>query len=179
MMSNPVERLTAEWRLAPAAALSDPSDALNAAPRKNRPFQQGQSRSIPAFGGTLLLRPYRESNNENRRGSAWIPWTMGFAPNLRTEIRVYARFILDNYPNAKIGLLLISASSFKEAGDPTRSDDEGMPRWVAFMDRYYPAATGTASLRPTATVRPSCWSRCCSNAGTICRAKISCGRPQT
>src|SRR5713101_272926 len=170
-----------------------------------------------------------------------FPWTMGFAPNLRTEIRVYARFILDNYPNAKVGLLyqnddsgkdyltglrealgakaserlvseasyevadptadsqvlllkaagvdvlmdmaapkfaaqvirraaqlnwkpvhllgvgsssigavlvpagvenskgLISASSFKEAGDPTWSDDEGMKRWVAFMDRYYPS----------------------------------------
>src|SRR5712675_3437222 len=34
-----------------------------------------------------------------------FPWTMGFAPNLRTEIRVYVRFILDNYPNARIGLL--------------------------------------------------------------------------
>jgi branched-chain amino acid transport system substrate-binding protein len=168
------------------------------------------------------------------------PWTMGFAPNLRTEIRVYARFILDNYPHAKVGLLfpndesgkdyltglkealgasanemlvseapydltdptvdsqvvlfkttgvevlvnmaapkfaaqvirkaaelnwkplhllgvgsssiagvlvpaglenskgLISASSFKEAGDPTWADDEGMKRWVAFMDSYYP-----------------------------------------
>jgi len=170
-----------------------------------------------------------------------FPWTMGFAPNLRTEIRVYARFVLDNYPNAKVGLLyqndesgkdylaglrealgakasemlvseasyevadatadsqvlllkaagvdvlvdmaapkfaaqvirklaqlnwkpvhllgvgsssigavlvpagvensrgLISASSFKEAGDPTWSDDEGMKRWVALMDHYYPS----------------------------------------
>ncbi len=170
-----------------------------------------------------------------------FPWTMGFAPNLRTEIRVYARFILDNYPNAKVGLFyqnddsgkdyltglrealgakasemlvseasyevadptadsqvlllkaagvdvlmdmaapkfaaqvirraaqlnwkpvhllgvgsssigavlvpagvensrgLISASSFKEAGDPTWSDDEGMKRWVALMDHYYPS----------------------------------------
>jgi len=168
-----------------------------------------------------------------------FPWTMGVAPNLRTEIRVYARFILDNHPNAKIGLLyqndeggkdylvglkealgakasmlvaeapyepadptvdsqvvllktagvdllinmaapkfaaqlirkaaelnwkpvhllgvstssidavlvpagldnskgLISASSFKEAGDPTWADDEGMKKWVAFMDAYYP-----------------------------------------
>jgi branched-chain amino acid transport system substrate-binding protein len=170
---------------------------------------------------------------------ASFPWTMGFAPNLRTEIRIYARFILDNHPNAKIGLLfqndeagrdyvaglkeglgakatmlvaeapyepadptvdsqvvllktagvdllinmaapkfaaqlirkaaelnwkpvhllgvaassigdvlvpagldnskgLISASSFKEAGDPTWADDEGMKKWVAFMDAYYP-----------------------------------------
>jgi ABC-type branched-subunit amino acid transport system substrate-binding protein len=165
---------------------------------------------------------------------------MGFAPNLRTEIRVYARFILDNYPNAKVGLLyqndesgkgyltglkealgsragellvseasydvtdptvdsqvvrleaagvdvfinmaaqrfatqvirktaelgwkpvhligvgsssidavlvpagiehakgLISASSFKETADPTWADDDGMKRWKAFMDAYYP-----------------------------------------
>ncbi|UGY15661.1 ABC transporter substrate-binding protein [Bradyrhizobium septentrionale] len=169
-----------------------------------------------------------------------FPWTMGFAPNLRTEIRVYARFILDNYPNARIGLLfqndesgkeylaglkdalgarapdmlgseapydatdptidsqvvrlkaaavdvlidmaapkfaaqairktaelgwkplhllgvgpssidavlvpaglenakgLISASSFKEAADPTWADDAGMKKWRAFMDSYYP-----------------------------------------
>ncbi|QPF82577.1 ABC transporter substrate-binding protein [Bradyrhizobium genosp. L] len=169
-----------------------------------------------------------------------FPWTMGFAPNLRTEIRVYARFILNNHPNARIGLLyqndesgkeylagltealgaqapamlaseapydmmdptidsqmvrlkaagvdvlidmaapkfaaqairkaaelgwqplhllgvgsssidavlapagvenargLISASSFKEAGDPSWADDAGMKRWRAFMDAYYP-----------------------------------------
>jgi ABC-type branched-subunit amino acid transport system substrate-binding protein len=169
-----------------------------------------------------------------------FPWTMGFAPNLRTEIRVYARSILDNHPNARIGLIyqndesgkdyvrglkqalgarasvmlvseapydltdptidsqvvllkaagvdvlvdmaaprfaaqvirkaaelnwkpvhllgvgsssigavlvpaglqnsngLISASSFKEAGDPTWADDAGMRKWVAFMDGYYP-----------------------------------------
>jgi branched-chain amino acid transport system substrate-binding protein len=169
-----------------------------------------------------------------------FPWTMGFAPNLHTEIRVYARFILDNYPNAKVGLLyqndesgkdyvtglkdalgpragellvsqasydvtdptvdsqvvrlkaagidvfinmaaprfaaqvirkmaelgwkpvhligvgassidavlvpagiahakgLISASSFKETADPSWADDDGMKRWKAFMDAYYP-----------------------------------------
>ena len=33
---------------------------------------------------------------------------------------------------------LISASSFKEAGDPTWADDDGMKKWVAFMDAYYP-----------------------------------------
>jgi branched-chain amino acid transport system substrate-binding protein len=169
-----------------------------------------------------------------------FPWTMGFAPNMRTEIRVYARFILSQYPNARIGLLyqndetgkdylrelkealgatanerlvgeatydvsdptvdsqvvrlkaagvdllidmagpkpaaqvirkmaeldwkpvhligvasssidavlvpagiehakgIISASSFKEAPDPTWRDDEGMKRWRAFIDSYYP-----------------------------------------
>ena len=169
-----------------------------------------------------------------------FPWTMGFAPNLRTEIRIYVRFILDNYPDARIGLLyqndesgkdylaglkdglgakaalmltseapyemtdptidsqvvrlkaagvnvlidmaapkfaaqairktaelgwkplhllgvgsssidavlapagldnakgLISASSFKEAADPTWADDAGMRKWTAFMASYYP-----------------------------------------
>ncbi|MGY3444663.1 MULTISPECIES: ABC transporter substrate-binding protein [unclassified Bradyrhizobium] len=172
--------------------------------------------------------------------AADFPWTMGFAPNLRTEIRVYARFILDNYPDARIGLLyqndesgkdylaglkdglgakaalmvaseapyemtdptidsqvvrlkaagvnvlidmaapkfaaqairkaaelgwkpihmlgvgsssidavlapaglenakgLISASSFKEAADPSWADDAGMKKWTAFMASYYP-----------------------------------------
>jgi len=36
---------------------------------------------------------------------AHFPWTMGFNPNYQTEGRVYARFILDNYPAAKIGVL--------------------------------------------------------------------------
>jgi branched-chain amino acid transport system substrate-binding protein len=39
---------------------------------------------------------------------------MGFAPNLRTEIRVYARFILDNCPGAKVGLLYQNDDSGKD-----------------------------------------------------------------
>jgi len=34
-----------------------------------------------------------------------FPWTMGFNPNYQTEGRIYARYILKNYPNAKIGVL--------------------------------------------------------------------------
>ncbi len=34
-----------------------------------------------------------------------FPWTMGFNPNYQTEGRIYARYILKNYPNAKIGIL--------------------------------------------------------------------------
>jgi branched-chain amino acid transport system substrate-binding protein len=34
-----------------------------------------------------------------------FPWTMGFNPNYQTEGRIYARYILTNYPNAKIGVL--------------------------------------------------------------------------
>ncbi|NVN85585.1 MAG: ABC transporter substrate-binding protein [Rhodopseudomonas sp.] len=34
-----------------------------------------------------------------------FPWTMGFNPNYQTEGRIYGRYILQNYPNAKIGIL--------------------------------------------------------------------------
>src|ERR1700687_2435474 len=34
-----------------------------------------------------------------------FPWTMGFNPNYQTEGRIYAAYILQNYPNAKIGAL--------------------------------------------------------------------------
>jgi hypothetical protein len=83
-MVNPVERLTAEWQLAPAAALSD--------------------------------LPYT--------GMAVMRWTC------RTALKTPAG--RDNSNG------LISASSFKEAGDPTWTNDEGMKKWVAFMDAYYP-----------------------------------------
>src|SRR5437868_14855230 len=34
-----------------------------------------------------------------------FPWTIGLQPNYRTEARVYAAYILEQYPNAKIGIL--------------------------------------------------------------------------
>src|SRR4030081_1742812 len=34
-----------------------------------------------------------------------FPWTMGYNPNYQTEGRIYAKYILKNYPNAKIGIL--------------------------------------------------------------------------
>ena len=34
-----------------------------------------------------------------------FPWTMGFQPNYQTEGRVYASYILKNFPDAKIGIL--------------------------------------------------------------------------
>jgi branched-chain amino acid transport system substrate-binding protein len=34
-----------------------------------------------------------------------FPWTMGWQPNYQSETRVYGRYILENYPNAKIGVL--------------------------------------------------------------------------
>ncbi|TWB93528.1 branched-chain amino acid transport system substrate-binding protein [Bradyrhizobium macuxiense] len=34
-----------------------------------------------------------------------FPWTIGLQPNYRAEARVYATYILEQYPNAKIGIL--------------------------------------------------------------------------
>jgi branched-chain amino acid transport system substrate-binding protein len=34
-----------------------------------------------------------------------FPWTMGWAPNYQSEGRVYAKWILENHPNAKIAIL--------------------------------------------------------------------------
>jgi branched-chain amino acid transport system substrate-binding protein len=34
-----------------------------------------------------------------------FPWTMGWQPNYQSEGRVYAKYIQDNYPNGKIGIL--------------------------------------------------------------------------
>jgi ABC-type branched-subunit amino acid transport system substrate-binding protein len=34
-----------------------------------------------------------------------FPWTMGWQPNYQSEARIYAKYILDNYPNGKIAVL--------------------------------------------------------------------------
>ena len=34
-----------------------------------------------------------------------FPWTMGWQPNFQSEGRAYAKYILQNYPNAKIAML--------------------------------------------------------------------------
>jgi ABC-type branched-subunit amino acid transport system substrate-binding protein len=41
------------------------------------------------------------------RFSDWknAPWTIAFNPNYQSEGRIYAKYILQNYPNAKIGIL--------------------------------------------------------------------------
>ena len=37
--------------------------------------------------------------------SKHFPWTMGFIPSYGTEAHIYARYILQNLPNSKIGVL--------------------------------------------------------------------------
>ena len=34
-----------------------------------------------------------------------FPWTMGWQPNYQSEAKIYAKYILDNQPDGKIGIL--------------------------------------------------------------------------
>jgi branched-chain amino acid transport system substrate-binding protein len=34
-----------------------------------------------------------------------FPWTMGWQPNYQSEGRIYAKYLMDNHPNGKIGIL--------------------------------------------------------------------------
>ena len=41
---------------------------------------------------------------------------------------------------------VLSSGYIKEPGDPTWNNDEGMKRWIAFMDKYYPEGDKTSSF---------------------------------
>jgi hypothetical protein len=83
------------------------------------------------------------------------PWTIAYNPNYQSEARIYAKYILKNHPDAKIGILfqnddlgrdyvtgLKAGLGDKAAtmiiGDPQWEDDAGLKTHFAFMDRYYP-----------------------------------------
>src|SRR4029453_2812229 len=43
-----------------------------------------------------------------------FPWTMGWQPNYQSESQIYAKYILKNHPNAKIGFLYQNEDYGKE-----------------------------------------------------------------
>ena len=43
------------------------------------------------------------------------PWSMGWQPNYQSESRIYAKYVLDAYPNAKIGILSANDDFGKDA----------------------------------------------------------------
>ncbi|HVQ71284.1 MAG TPA: ABC transporter substrate-binding protein [Bradyrhizobium sp.] len=43
-----------------------------------------------------------------------FPWTMGWQPSYQIEGRIYAKYLLENYPNAKIGVLFQNDDSGKD-----------------------------------------------------------------
>ena len=52
------------------------------------------------------------------------PWSMGWQPNYQSEGRIYAKYVLDNYPNAKIGIL----SANDDFGQRRAQGLQGRPR---------------------------------------------------
>jgi branched-chain amino acid transport system substrate-binding protein len=79
-----------------------------------------QDRVLLMFGSvggatSAAVRPYLNSSKVpqlfNASGPAmWdqpqeFPWTMGWQPNYQTEGRIYAQYLLENYPHGKIAVL--------------------------------------------------------------------------
>lgn len=71
-----------------------------------------------------------------------FPWTMGWQPNYQTEGRIYAKYVLENIPDAKVGMLIQNddygrdyLKGFKDGlGD--RTD-------LIVMEQYYEVADPT------------------------------------
>ena len=57
-----------------------------------------------------------------------FPWTMGWQPTYQTEGRIYAKYILQNFPNGKIGILY-------------QNDDSGRDYLKGLKDGLGPEAT--------------------------------------
>jgi branched-chain amino acid transport system substrate-binding protein len=60
-----------------------------------------------------------------------FPWTMGWQPTYQTEGRIYARYLLQNYPNAKIGILYQDDDSGKDYVKGLKDGLDGKIRIVA------------------------------------------------
>jgi branched-chain amino acid transport system substrate-binding protein len=60
-----------------------------------------------------------------------FPWTMGWQPTYQTEGRIYARFLLQNHPNAKIGILYQDDDSGKDYVKGLKDGLEGKMQIVA------------------------------------------------
>jgi branched-chain amino acid transport system substrate-binding protein len=46
--------------------------------------------------------------------AAQFPWTMGWQPSYETEGRIYAKYLIDNHPNGKLGVLLQKGEAGKD-----------------------------------------------------------------
>ena len=72
-----------------------------------------------------------------------FPWTMGWQPNYQSEARIYARYLLDKYPNGKIGILY-------------QNDDYGKDYVKGIKDGLgAKAKTMIVSEQPYETIRPN------------------------
>jgi branched-chain amino acid transport system substrate-binding protein len=105
-------------------SLDSGSDTSKAVLLAHQPVEQDQVLATIGIWGTpanLAIRPYMNEKNVPQlfvaaTESAFddpshFPWTMGFQASKRTEGLVYAKYILDNKPGARIAILY--------SGDPS------------------------------------------------------------
>src|SRR5699024_5530432 len=72
-----------------------------------------------------------------------FPWTMGWQPTYQAEARIYAKYILENIPQAKIGVLYQNDDSGKDylKGLKDGLGEEAARRMIVSELPYDPAET--------------------------------------
>jgi branched-chain amino acid transport system substrate-binding protein len=65
-----------------------------------------------------------------------FPWTMGWQPNYQSETHVYAKYILENYPNAKIGVLYQNDDYGKDYLKGLKDGFGGKTSMIVLEDSY-------------------------------------------
>ncbi len=70
------------------------------------PLGTASNAAIQKYMNTMKVPQLFVATGASRWGDPeHFPWTIGWQPNYRAEARVYATYILQHYPNAKIGIL--------------------------------------------------------------------------
>ena len=74
------------------------SSSIRSAPRRTRAIQKYlNTKKVPQLFVATGATKWNDPKN--------FPWTMGWQPNYQSETQIYAKYILKNKPNAKIGVL--------------------------------------------------------------------------
>src|SRR5437764_4303609 len=70
------------------------------------PLGTATNAAIQKYMNTMRVPQLFVASGASRWGDPeHFPWTIGWQPNYRAEARIYATYILQHYPNAKIGVL--------------------------------------------------------------------------
>src|SRR6266480_109799 len=70
------------------------------------PLGTASNAAIQKYMNTMKVPQLFVATGASRWGDPeHFPWTIGWQPNYRAEARIYATYILQHYPNARIGLL--------------------------------------------------------------------------
>jgi ABC-type branched-subunit amino acid transport system substrate-binding protein len=70
------------------------------------PLGTASNAAIQKYMNTMRVPQLFVATGASRWGDPeHFPWTIGWQPNYRAEARIYARYILEHYPKAKVGVL--------------------------------------------------------------------------